>query len=108
MRFQNASNPCICSFPANNVASVVKSVTEYGWVRLELFVRDSLSSMASTEVEMMRGEDTVVSLTIAGSQQSTQIDNSFLPKSPNTFQLSFAPYPTIASPSSFKDTFSGL
>lgn len=91
------------------MASVVKSVTEYGWVRLELFVRDSLSSMASTEVEMMRGEDTVVSLTIAGSQQSTQVDNnSFLPKSPNTLQLSFAPYPAIASPSSFTDTFTRL
>lgn len=91
------------------MASVVKSVTEYGWVRLELFVRDSLSSMASTEVEMMRGEDTVVSLTIAGSQQSMQVDNNnFLPKSPNTLQLSFAPYPAIASSSSFKDTFTRL
>ena len=90
------------------MASVVKSVTEYGWIRLELFVRDSLSSMASTEVEMMRGEDTVVSLTIAGSQQSKVDNNSFLPKSPNTLQLSFAPYPAIASPSSFNDTFTRL
>lgn len=54
------------------MASVVKSVTEYGWVRLELSVRDSLSSMASTEVEMMRGEDTVVSLTIDDSRVSVR------------------------------------